>query len=141
MSTLFASLSRFEPYALGLLRMVTGYTFLLHGMQKLFGVPASDKPMPELLSFLGFGGVLELVLGLMVLIGFKTRLAAFLASGMMAVGYFVLHAKLNNFWLPLVNKGDAAVLYSFIYLYLACAGAGAWSLDNKALSNNSINNR
>lgn len=134
MNAAFASFSRFEPYFLALLRMVAGYNFLLHGTQKLFGIPASDKPMPELFSLLGLGGILELVLGTMILIGFQTRFAAFLASGMMAVAYFVFHAKFNNFWLPLINKGEAAVLYCFIYLYLTSAGAGAWALDNKWLN-------
>ena len=131
MKPVFASMQRFEPYFLALLRIVTGYTFLLHGTQKLFGIPASDKPLPELFSLMGFGGVLELVLGVMILIGFQTRLAAFLASGMMAVAYFGFHAKLNNFWLPAVNKGDAAVLYCFIYLYLVSRGAGAWAIDKE----------
>ncbi len=131
MKTAFASMRRFEPYFLGLLRIVTGYTYLLHGSQKLFGIPASDKPMPELFSFMGFGGVLELVLGLMILFGFQTRLAAFLASGMMAVAYFGFHANMSNFWLPAVNKGDAAVLYCFIYLYLFSAGAGKWAIDKE----------
>lgn len=131
MNQQFAALSRFEPYFLALLRMAVGYTFLLHGTQKLFGIPASDKPLPELFSFMGFGGILELVLGLMILIGFQTRIAAFLASGMMAVAYFGFHAKMNNFWLPILNKGDAAVLYCFVYLYLVSRGAGVWSLDNR----------
>lgn len=128
------SLQRFQPQLLALLRMVAGYTYLLHGTQKLFGIPASDKPMPELFSLLGFGGILELVLGIMILSGFQTRLASFLASGMMAIGYFIFHAKSNNFWLPLVNKGDAAVLYCFVCLYLTSAGAGAWSIDNRRVS-------
>lgn len=140
MTPVFASMRRFEPYFLGLLRIVTGYTYLLHGTQKLFGIPASDKPMPELFSFMGFGGVLELVLGLMILIGFQTRLAAFLASGMMAVAYFGFHANMGNFWLPAVNKGDAAVLYCFIYLYLFSAGAGAWSVDNDYSRNQRLDN-
>ncbi len=102
---------------------------MAHGMQKLLGLPA---PVPTgtvpLLSLIGVSGALELVGGLLVMLGLFTRPAAFILSGLMAVAYFMAHAP-QGFW-PLLNKGELAVLYSFVFLYLAAAGGGAWSLDN-----------
>lgn len=131
MKVIFSSTARFEPYVLAILRIVTAYGFLLNGTTKLFGIPASEHPMPEVFTFMWFGSVLEVVLGLMLLIGFQTRLAAFISSGMMAVAYFGYHATMDNFWLPLINEGEAAMLYCFIFLYLWVRGSGGWSVDKE----------
>ena len=120
---------KWAPRALSVLRIVAGFLIMQHGMQKLLGVPA---PMPggtvPLLSLFGVSGALELVGGLLVLAGLFTRLAAFILSGELAVAYFMGHAP-RGFW-PLLNQGELAALYSFVFLYLAAAGGGPWSLDN-----------
>ncbi|MCU1290841.1 MAG: DoxX family protein [Acidobacteria bacterium] len=114
---------------LSVLRIVTGFLFLAHGTQKLFNVPASPQNAPvPLTSFLGLAGVLELVGGSLILIGLFTRPVAFILSGMMAVAYFTAHAPQG--FLPLVNIGELAVLYCFLFLYFAFAGGGLWSVDN-----------
>lgn len=122
----------YQPYALALLRIVTGYSFMLHGMSKLFGMPhVTMFDGLQIFSLMGMAGILELVGGALVMIGLFTRPAAFLLSGQMAVAYFTAHASMGNFWLPLLNQGEPAVLYCFIFLYLAVAGAGALSVDNR----------
>ena len=124
--------SRYQPYVLGLLRIVLGYTFMLHGMAKLFGVPhVAMFDGLQLFSLMGLAGVLELVGGVLLILGWFTRPVAFILSGQMAVAYFMMHAGIDNFWLPLLNQGEAAVLYSFAFLYLSVAGAGAFSIDNR----------
>lgn len=131
------NVSRYQPYVLGLLRIVLGYTFMLHGMAKLFGVPhVAMFDGLQLFSLMGLAGVLELVGGVLLILGWFTRPVAFILSGQMAVAYFMMHAGIDNFWLPLLNQGEAAVLYSFAFLYLSVAGAGAFSIDNhgKAVS-------
>jgi putative oxidoreductase len=119
--------ARWAPFALSLLRIVTGLLFLEHGAQKLLGFPPSPMPQPAPFSFFWVGGVLELVGGTLVLIGLFTRPVAFLLAGEMAVAYWMFHAP-KSFY-PAVNMGDAAILYCFIFLYLSAAGAGPWSLD------------
>jgi putative oxidoreductase len=124
----FVWLSRWQPQLLALLRIVTGLLFLEHATQKFFGFPAPfplPGPLPPLLVA---AGVIELVAGVLVTLGLFTRLAAFIAAGEMAVAYFMMHFP-QGFW-PAVNKGEAAILYCFIFLYLAAAGAGAWSIDS-----------
>lgn len=124
--------SHYQPYVLGLLRIVAGYTFMLHGTAKLFGVPhVAMFDGLNLFSLMGLAGVLELVGGIALILGWFTRPVAFVLSGLMAVAYFMAHAGIDNFWLPLLNQGEPAVLYSFIFLYLSVAGAGAFSLDNR----------
>lgn len=124
--------SRYQPYVLGLLRIVLGYIFMLQGMAKLFGVPhVAMFDGLQLFSLMGLAGVLELVGGVLLILGCFTRPVAFILSGQMAVAYFMMHAGIDNFWLPLLNQGEAAVLYSFAFLYLSVAGAGAFSLDNR----------
>ncbi len=113
--------------ALGALRIVSAAIFILHGTQKLFNLPAGTRPGPDFGSFLWFGGVLEILLGGLILLGLFTRGAAFLASGMMAVAYWLYHAPSDLF--PVNNGGDAAILYCFVFLYIVFAGPGAWSLD------------
>lgn len=120
-------LSRWQPWLLALLRIVTGLLFLEHGTQKFFAFPA-PFPMPgPLPPMLQAAGVIELVAGALITVGLFTRPAAFIASGEMAIGYFMMHAP-KGFW-PAVNKGEAAILFCFIFLYLAAAGPGAWSID------------
>ncbi len=121
---------RLEPAAYALLRIVAGAMFMLHSFSKLFGWRGADpKPM---FSQLWFGGVIELVGGALIAIGLFTRPAALIASGTMAVAYFQFHWKLDfagERYLPIVNKGEAAVLYCFVFLLFAARGAGIWSLD------------
>jgi putative oxidoreductase len=113
---------------LSVLRIIIGFLFAAHGAQKLFGflAPPGMHALPPL-SFMGFGGVLEFFGGLAILIGLFTRPIAFILSGQMAVAYFMFHAQ-GGFW-PIQNKGELAVLYSFVFLYLTLAGGGVWSLD------------
>ena len=125
-------LGRWQPQVLALLRIVVGLLFLEHATSKFFAfpVPFPVHPLPPLLLA---AGVVELVAGVLVTIGLFTRIAAFLASGEMAIGYFMMHFP-NGFW-PLANKGEAAILFCFIFLYIAAAGPGAWSIDGARLRN------
>lgn len=124
--------SRWQPQLLALLRIVTGLLFLEHATSKFFAFPV-PFPMQPLPPMLMAAGVIELVAGVLITIGLFTRIAAFIASGEMAVGYFMMHFP-QGFW-PLVNKGEAAILFCFIFLYLAAAGAGAWSIDAARVRN------
>ena len=128
---LAASAARFEAPAYALLRIVAGAMLSCHGMQKLLGW-FTTMHGPKVGSQLWFGGVIELVGGLLIALGLFTRAAAFIAAGMMAVAYFQFHWKLALDawkWLPIVNKGELAVLYCFVFLFIAARGAGAASLD------------
>jgi putative oxidoreductase len=121
------SLSAWSPHALAALRIMTELLFMAHGTMKLLAFPA---PMPmeiELFSLMGLAGVLEVFGGALILLGVFTRPAAFVLSGFMAVAYFMAHAP-QNFY-PTLNSGDAAILFSFVFLYLVFAGPGAWSVD------------
>ena|SRR5690606_5319617 len=111
---------------LGVLRMVAGFMFIAHGTQKLFNYPAGSGAV-EIFSLMGVAGVLEFVGGALLVVGLMTRPVAFVLSGLMAVAYFMAHAPAG--FLPLVNKGELAVLYSFLFLYFTFAGPGAFSLD------------
>jgi putative oxidoreductase len=117
------------PRALALLRIVTALLFMEHGAQKLLGFPpmAAGHAAPALFSLIWFAGFLELVGGFLVLIGFFTRPVAFILSGEMAVAYWMAHAPSSPY--PALNGGDAAILYCFIFLYLAAAGPGPFSID------------
>ena len=120
--------SRYSAYAHGLLRIVAGLLFLFHGTVKILGFPPGARPgQVEPLSLMGVGGAIELVAGTLIMLGLFTRPAAFLASGQMAVAYWMFHAPQNLY--PVMNQGDAAILYCFIFLFFAAAGPGAWSLD------------
>lgn len=123
-------LEKFSSHAYALMRIVTGFLFAFHGAQKIMGI-LSEHPQPVFGSQMWFGGMIELIGGLAVLIGFQTRLAAFLCSGTMAVAYFQFHWKfqLGSQIFPAINQGELAVLYCFIFLFIACKGAGQWSLD------------
>ena len=124
----FTLLSRWQPQTHALLRIFTGLLFLEHGTAKLFGFPVFPDGMPHPLPTLILASaIIELVLGFLVAIGLFTRLAAFIAAGEMAVAYFMSHFP-KSFW-PIVNMGEAAILYCFIFLFLAAAGAGIWSVD------------
>ncbi|HLM01761.1 MAG TPA: DoxX family protein [Pyrinomonadaceae bacterium] len=119
-------LGRYEPYFYALLRIVSGFMFLLHGTQKLFAFPPPAQPSPGG-TFMTVTGALELVLGLLIMIGFLGGYAGFLASGMMAVAYFMAHQP--NGALPIQNGGELAALYCFIFLYIASRGSGVLSVD------------
>jgi len=120
-------LSAYAPQALAVLRIAAALLFIAHGTQKVLGFPAAEFS-PPLFSMFGLAGIIEIVGGILVLIGFQTRIAAFIMSGTMAVAYFMVHAPGNFF--PTNNGGDAAILFCFVFLYLVFAGPGAWSLDN-----------
>jgi putative oxidoreductase len=122
-------IARRSPYTLALLRIVSGLIFLEHGTQKFLSFPAGEYAGSgwALNNPGAFAGVIELVTGLLVAIGLFTRPAAFLASGTMAVAYWMAHAPQNAF--PVNNGGDAAILYCFVFLHLVFAGPGAWSVD------------
>jgi putative oxidoreductase len=118
------------PRAQATLRMVVAFLFLQHGTAKLLHVPhVADFDQLATLSLVGVAGMLEIVGGLLVLIGLFTRPAAFLLCGEMAVAYFMVHAPQGHFLSPVLNKGEEAVLYCFIFLFFCVAGAGAWSID------------
>lgn len=124
----FDSLSRYSPQALGLLRIVTALIFMAHGTQKLLGFPAPEGfVLPAAFSLSWVAAVLELFGGLAILVGFQTRIVAFILSGEMAFAYWMGHAPRGFF--PNLNGGDAAILYCFIFLYLVAAGPGSWSID------------
>jgi putative oxidoreductase len=118
------------PRALSVLRIVSAYLLLQHGSAKLLGFPkvAYFDNLP-VFSLIGAAGILELVGGVLLLIGLFTRPAAFVLSGLLAFAYFIGHAPKGNVLIPFLNQGEAAVLFSFIFLLIAAAGAGPWSVD------------
>ena len=113
-----------QTYAL--LRIVTGFLFFWHGSQKLLGFPAASFEIPAYIQYIA-GGI-ELIGGAIIMIGLFTGPAAFLSCGLMAVAYWMAHFSTEN-WLPIMNRGDAAVLYCFIFLYISAKGSGIWSVD------------
>lgn len=119
-------LGRFSPFAFALLRLVTGLLFACHGGQKVFGMFGGQQ-VPSFASVGGVGGLIELVGGFLVAFGLFGGFAAFICSGQMAVAYFMVHAKMGFF--PIVNKGESAVLYCFVFLYIAFHGSGILSID------------
>jgi putative oxidoreductase len=122
--------ARYASHAQALLRIVSGYLFLLHGTAKLFHVPhVAMYDGVQLMSLVGLAGVLELVGGALLVVGLFTRVTAFVLSGEMAVAYFMAHASKGDPLLPLLNQGELAVLFCFVFLFLAAAGGGAWSID------------
>jgi putative oxidoreductase len=128
LSTLWA------PRLLAALRIIAALLFLEHGLVKLFGFPPGAAPGAQpLLSFLGIAGLIEVVGGWLLLLGLFTRPVAFVLAGEMAVGYFTVHAPLGFF--PAVNAGEPAILFCFIFLYMAAAGPGAWSVDEMRAAN------
>lgn len=119
--------SPWRPQLLSVLRIVTALLFLEHGTMKLLGFPPSEFS-PPLFSLFGLAGVLELVGGVLLIVGFLTRPVAFILAGQMTVAYFMAHAPQSFF--PILNGGEAAILFCFVFLYVAAAGAGPWSLDH-----------
>ncbi|MFZ2651899.1 MAG: DoxX family protein [Burkholderiaceae bacterium] len=121
------AIAKWTPGLLSVLRIVAAFLFLAHGMQKWLAFPA-PRPSPTILwSLSGVAGLLELFGGLLLLVGLFTRPVAFVLSGLMAFAYFIAHAP-RGFW-PLLNGGELAALYCFVFLYLAAAGGGPWSVD------------
>ncbi len=127
----FTWLSRWQPQLHAILRIVTGLLFLEHGTQKFLSFPPGEAAgIGWAFAHPGaYAGIIEILCGLLVAIGLFTRPAAFLASGTMAVAYWMAHAPQNPF--PVNNMGDAAILYCFVFLYFAAAGAGPWSVDGE----------
>jgi putative oxidoreductase len=125
-------LARYTDTAYALLRIVAGFMFSQHGAQKIFGLLGG--PQQAFGSQMWFGGMIELLGGLAILLGVRTRLAAFVCSGTMAVAYVQFHWKLqlDQAFFPAVNKGELAALYCFVFLYIACRGPGKWSVDKPA---------
>lgn len=121
------NLSAWSPRALAALRIVTALLFIQHGTAKLFGFPTAMPMEIELFSLFGLAGVLEVAGGLLILVGLFTRPVAFILSGEMAVAYFMVH--LPQGFHPMLNQGELAILFCFIFLYLVFAGPGAWSVD------------
>jgi putative oxidoreductase len=122
----FAWLSRWQPQLHAILRIVVGLLFLEHGLSKFFGfpVPFPVHPLPPLLVA---AGVIECLAGVLVTFGLFTRIAAFIAAGEMAAAYWMQHFPKSP-W-PIANMGEGAILFCFVFLYLAAAGPGAWSVD------------
>ncbi len=128
MDALYAKMENGRPYVLSILRIVAALLFLEHGLSKVFGFPAAGPPLHGLLVLAAF---LETVGALFLLVGAYTRIVAFVLSGEMAFAYFMVHEP-RSFY-PLVNGGDAAILFCFVFLYLAFAGGGPLSVDRVAL--------
>jgi putative oxidoreductase len=125
-------LAKYEDQAYALMRIVAGFMFSFHGAEKVLGVLGASQP--AIGSQIWIGGVIELVGGVAIMLGLRTRWAAFICSGEMAVAYFQFHWKfqMGTAFFPIVNKGELAVLYCFVFLLIACKGAGIWNLDKKA---------
>ena len=116
----------FAPQAYALMRTVAGLLFLWHGTQKLFGFPVPPGgPLPDFVTYIA--GPIEFIGGLLVMIGLFTRWAAFLCSGLMAAAYWMMHGTQGLF--PIINRGELAALYCFVFLYISAAGPGIWSVD------------
>jgi putative oxidoreductase len=123
-----ANVARFAPHALTALRIVAAALFLAHGLVKLVGFPVGAPPgVQPLVTLLGLAGVVETITGALMILGLFTRSAALIASGEMAVAYWLFHAPRSIY--PVANGGDAAILFCFVFLYIALAGPGVLSLD------------
>ena len=129
MAAITAVADAWAPRVLSILRMVAALCFMQHGLQKMFNFPPAREPRPyELMTLTpGLAGLLEVFGGALVLLGLFTRPVAFVLSGLMAFAYWMAHAPRSPF--PLLNGGDSAILYCFVFLYIAFAGPGPWSLD------------
>jgi putative oxidoreductase len=123
-------LEKYSNHAYALLRIMAGFMFTFHGAQKILGL-LTDSPLPAVGSQMWLGGLIELVCGLLIMVGFQTRWAAFLASGEMAVAYFQFHWKfqIGPEFFPIVNKGELAALYCFVFILIASRGGVKWSVD------------
>ncbi|WP_375450425.1 DoxX family protein [uncultured Devosia sp.] len=127
---MFDRLSVYAPQALAVLRIVAALLFIEHGTQKLFGFPVPAQAMAGQETLMLVAGLLEVIGGLLILVGFFTRIAAFVLCGMMAVAYWMVHVGMGGFW-PVANMGDAAILFCFVFGYLVFAGPGDWSVNKK----------
>ena len=128
------TLQSYTPYALAALRIVTAYLFIQHGTAKLFGTPHQEMfDGLQLFSLIGLAGVLEVAGGALLGVGLYTRSTAFVLSGMMAVAYFMAHASQGNALAPMLNGGELAALYSFVFLLFVATGPGALSLDGRRM--------
>jgi putative oxidoreductase len=116
-----------SPRMLSVLRIIVGLLFLEHGLSKYFGFPGPSPATFQVFGLLGLAGAIETVAGVLVTVGLFTRIAAFIASGEMAFAYFISHFPRNFF--PMLNQGDAAILYCFIFLFFALEGGGPWGID------------
>jgi putative oxidoreductase len=124
-------LEKYADHAYALMRIIAGFMFAFHGSQKILGILSNFQPAVG--SQLWFGGIIELIGGLAIMLGVRSRVAAFICSGEMAVAYFQFHWKLQMgpAFFPAVNKGELAVLYCFVFLLIACRGGIKWCLDKK----------
>lgn len=118
----------YSPYFYAILRIVAGFLFFLHGVQKFFNFPPSGKPAMPLNAMMTAAGAIELIAGLMIMLGLFAGIAAFIASGQMAVAYFTVHQPMGA--MPIQNGGEPAVLFCFIFLYIAFHGSGILSVDS-----------
>ena len=121
-------LDRYQEQGYALLRITTSFMFMLHGSQKLLGIPPAVREMPWHIQYVA--GSIQLFCGFLILVGLLTRPAAFLSSGLMAAAYWTALFSVEK-WLPIMNRGDAAVMYCFIFLYIACKGSGIWSVEGR----------
>ncbi len=125
-------LARYQAQLHGLLRIVAGLLFLEHGTQKLLNFPPMAMQIPpEMKTLIMVAGAIELIGGALIAIGFQTRLVAFICAGEMAIAYWMGHFARTGEFFPANNGGDAAILFCFVFLFLAAAGPGAWSVDRK----------
>jgi putative oxidoreductase len=118
-------MARYDRYAYAVLRVVTGLLFLFHGSQKLLSWPVEAAGMPPFIIYLA--GPIELLGGILVMIGLMTRWAAFVCSGLMAAAYWMAHAPKALY--PIMNAGELAIIFCFVFLYIAARGPGIWSID------------
>lgn len=126
-----STLSRYSDELLSLLRITSAFMFLQHGTVKMFGFPVEARAPYELMTLVpGLAGLLEVVGGLLLLVGFLTRTTAFVLAGMMAVAFWMAHATQGFFLWTVANGGEGAALYCFIFLYIAAVGGGKWSVDS-----------
>ena len=130
MNAIYIRMEMWAPYVLSILRIVVGLLFLQHGLSKVFNFPA-PSPVPSLSGLMILAAFLETVGALLFVVGAYTRIVAFVLSGEMAFAYFMAHAP--RAFYPLVNAGELAVIYCFIFLYFAFAGGGPWSVDRAVL--------
>ncbi len=126
---MFNRLQAYQSEIRSVLRVMTGLLFLQHGTQKLFSFPDASKPMVDLASLSGLAGIIEFAGGILFIIGLFTRPVAFLLCGFAAVAYWMVHGP-KSFY-PIMNGGELAALYCFVFLYFVAAGPGIWSVDEK----------
>ncbi|BCJ90146.1 hypothetical protein IZ6_08810 [Terrihabitans soli] len=126
---MFDRFAVYEPQMRSILRIVTGLLFLQHGTQKFFSFPDASKPAVDFASLMGLAGAIEFIGGILFIIGLFTRPVAFIAAGFTAVAYWMAHAPQSLY--PILNQGELAILYCFVFLYFVTAGPGPWSIDKR----------